>query len=73
MTEVAYLTLIIPINGICIDLKNVKAVQKWQMPTYIKNVQAFLGFANFYERFINGYSKFLAPMIAMIGKDKTWS
>ena len=38
------------------DLDKLSAVANWLTLTYIKDVQAFLGFANFYRRFIRGFS-----------------
>jgi len=47
-TEVLYLGLIISINGIQMDLKKIKVIVNWQKPKNIKDVRAFIGFANFY-------------------------
>ena len=47
-TRVKYLGMIVTTNGIEMDTKKVKAVQKWEAPSTVKKVQAFLGFANFY-------------------------
>jgi len=46
--EVLYLGLIISINGIQIDLKKIEVIINWQEPKNIKDVRAFIGFANFY-------------------------
>ena len=55
VTKISYLRLIISIEGIRMDLKKVEAVQKWETPTCVKDVQAFIGFANFYRRFIRAF------------------
>lgn len=68
-----YLGLIIEPNGIRMDPKKVETVQNWTTPKTVKDVQAFLGFANFYRRFIYGFSKIAAPLSALTKKDKTWS
>ena len=47
-TEVLYLRLIILIDGIQIDPKKIEVIVNWQEPKNIKNVKAFIGFANFY-------------------------
>jgi TRAP-type uncharacterized transport system fused permease subunit len=47
-----YLGYIISPMGISMDLEKVKAVVEWREPTNMKGVQSFLGFANFYRRFI---------------------
>jgi hypothetical protein len=37
------------------DLVKVKAIAEWEAPISIKGVQSFLGFANFYKRFIKDF------------------
>src|SRR5882724_2791773 len=41
----------------------------WPTPTNLKAVQAFLGFANFYRRFIEGFSNIVIPLIRLTRKD----
>ncbi|EDO01784.1 hypothetical protein SS1G_04259 [Sclerotinia sclerotiorum 1980 UF-70] len=43
---------------------------EWEPPTNVKEVQSFLGFANFYRRFIKNYSKIAAPMTEIIKKSQ---
>jgi len=47
-TEVLYLGLIIFIDGIQMDLKKIKAIINWQESKNVKDIKAFIGFANFY-------------------------
>ena len=47
-TRVKYLAMIVTTNGIEIDTEKVKAIQKWEVLLTVKDVQAFLDFANFY-------------------------
>jgi hypothetical protein len=54
--EVKYLGLILTAEGIKMDASQVKAILDWQLPTTLKELQAFLGFAKFYRRFIVAYS-----------------
>ena len=68
VTEVNYLGLIITSNGICIDPHKVSVVQQWETPTYVRDVQLFIRFANFYRHFIHGFSSIIAPMIATVKK-----
>jgi len=42
-------------------------------PCQLKDVQAFLGFANFYRRFIHGYSETTAPLTRLTQKTTTWN
>ena len=65
-----YLGLIISSEGISMDPEKVETVLKWEQPKHLKDVQAFLGFANFYRRFILGYSRVVAPMTRLTRKDQ---
>lgn len=58
-TKTKYLGLIISATGLSMDPEKVKAIQDWAVPSSIKELQQFLGFANFYRRFIPGYSPLL--------------
>ncbi|KAH0603205.1 uncharacterized protein H6S33_008209 [Morchella sextelata] len=57
-----YLGLIIEPNGIRMDPRKVETVKNWTVPKTVKDVQAFLGFANFYRRFIRGFSELASPL-----------
>jgi hypothetical protein len=64
-----YLGFIISTDGIQVDLEKVIAVQKWKTPTTIRGVQSFLGFCNFYWRFIREYSHITKPLVTLMRKD----
>ncbi|KAI2646367.1 Transposon Tf2-8 polyprotein [Labeo rohita] len=57
------------------DQGKVDAIQNWPQPDSIKALQRFLGFANFYRRFIKDYSSIIAPLTSLLrGKPRrlTW-
>jgi hypothetical protein len=64
-----YLGYIITPTGISMDPEKVKAIEEWKEPTNIKGVQSFLGFANFYRRFVQDFSKITAPLTKLTRKD----
>lgn len=64
-----YLGLIITPEGIEMDTEKVAAITSWQTPTSVKELQRFLGFANFYRRFIKGFSQVCAPLNELLRKD----
>ena len=68
-TEVKYLGLIISADGVKMDQKKVKAVVEWGSPKNFHDLCAFLGFSNFYRRYILGYSEVVSPMIKLTKKD----
>jgi hypothetical protein len=55
--EVKYLGLIISMEGNKIDPEKIHAMQDWEPPSNLKDVHAFLGFANFYCHFVRNYSR----------------
>ncbi|KAK3564100.1 hypothetical protein QTP86_007542 [Hemibagrus guttatus] len=58
------------------DVGKVQAVTEWPAPTTVRELQWFLGFANFYRRFIRNYSSVAGPLTSLLrGKPKklTWT
>ena len=70
--EVEMLGLIISPDGIKMDLKKVEAITAWPVSTKVKEVQLFLGLANFYRRFVNNFSKVTKPLHKLTHKDTEW-
>ena len=66
------LGLIISPDGIKMDPKKVEAITAWPIPTKVKEVQSFLGLANFYRRFVNNFSKVAKPLHELTRKDTEW-
>ena len=46
--------------------ERIKAVRNWPEPKSVRDIQVFIGFANFYRRFIRGFSKIAAPLTSML-------
>ncbi|KAL0151304.1 hypothetical protein M9458_053495 [Cirrhinus mrigala] len=63
-TLTSFLGYIISQEGVAMDEK-VEAVLKWPQPRTLKELQRFLGFVNFYRRFIRNFSSVAAPLTAM--------
>ena len=51
------------------DSVKVKGIQDWPVPTTVKEVQSFLGFGNFYRKFINKFSELTALLNGLLKKD----
>lgn len=68
--ETKFLGLIVTTEGIKMDDTKVKAILDWEECKTIKDVQSFLGFANFYRTFIFGFSKIAAPLTALTKKNE---
>jgi hypothetical protein len=69
--RVEFLGFIISRDGISMDPERVKAIEEWPPPESIHDIQVFLGFANFYRRFIEGYSRITAPITALLKGGQT--
>jgi len=54
---------IVKTSGVTISDRKVKCVQNWALPRSVKQVKIFIGFANFYPRFINHFLKVRKPII----------
>ena len=60
--SVEYLGFRLGPDGLSMDPAKVQMVLDWPEPQKVKDVQAFLGFANFYRRFIHDYSAIMVPL-----------
>ena len=52
------------------DLKKIKAIVSWQDPESVTSLRLFLGFYNYYKRFIANWSYKTELFIKIIKKDK---
>ena len=64
-----YLGLVVKEGKISTDPVKVKGFAKWPILTYVKDVRSFLGFGNFYRKFIPGFSTLAAPLNTLLKKD----
>jgi transposase InsO family protein len=70
---VEYLGYILSPDGLRMDSEKVRTIQDWPEPRKIKDIQSFLGFANFYRRFIWNYSDIVVPLTRLTRKDTPWN
>ena len=68
--EVEFLEVVIGPEEMKMEEGKVKGVLEWPTPKCIKNVQKFLGLANYYCRFIEGFASIAKPLYDMVKKDK---
>ncbi|CUA75312.1 Transposon Tf2-7 polyprotein [Rhizoctonia solani] len=71
-TTVEYLGIMISPEGISIEKGKVEAIQNWPTLKTRKQVQSFLGFANFLRRFVPDFSRMSRPLNDLIPKDRVW-
>ena len=73
---VEFLGYIVGKDGVTMSKKKVESIVSWKAPWSVKDVQIFLGFANFYRRFIENFSKVCKPITDRLktkGDKKLWS
>ena len=67
---VNFLGFVITPRGIEMEKSRIETIKAWPEPTCIRDVQMFLGFANFYRRFIERYSRICLPLNKLVkGED----
>ncbi|KAI2655924.1 Transposon Tf2-9 polyprotein [Labeo rohita] len=69
--SIAFLGYVISPEGVAMDESKVNAVRNWPRPRTLKELQRFLGFANFYRRFIRNFSTVASPLTSMVRKGET--
>ncbi|EEB89036.1 hypothetical protein MPER_12920 [Moniliophthora perniciosa FA553] len=70
--RIEYLGVIISHNKVGMDPVKVAGVADWPTPTEKSEVQSFLGFTNFYRRFIADFSHFAHPLFRLTRNDVKW-
>jgi len=71
--RIKYLGLVILENEVSMDLVKVTGVQEWPTPENKTDVQAFLGFVNFYRRFIQDFSAKARPLFDLTRSEQVWT
>lgn len=69
--QVEFLGYVVTTEGISMDSRRIDAIVSWQEPQSFHDIQVFLGFCNFYRRFIQDYSRIALPLTALLkGSEK---
>ena len=71
MEEIPILGVVVGKGQVKMEQEKIKVVKEWKTPTKIKDVESFLGFTNFYRRFIHNFSHTARPLNKLKGK-KEW-
>ena len=70
--EVEFLGVVIGLKGVEMQKKKVEGVLNWPIPRNVKEVQKFLGLANYYRRFIKNFVRIAAPLHVLVRKEQKW-
>jgi len=71
--RIEYLGLVISENEVSMDPVKVVGVREWPTPENKTDVQAFLGFVNFYRRFIRDFSAKARPLFDLTRSEQVWT
>jgi len=71
--EVGFLGVIIGKDGVRIEKEKVQGVIEWPVPRSVKDVQKFLGLANYYRQFVKDFTKIAKPLHEIMRKETKWN
>src|SRR6201747_2698826 len=66
VTMVDFLGYVVTTKGVSMSQKKVDTIQQWKQPKLVKDIQIFMGFANFYRRFIKDFSAICKPITELL-------
>ena len=69
-TKIRYIGKIIEEGRNSMDPVKLRGIRDWPTPTTVKQVRSFLGFGNFYRKFMSHYSDLARPLSDLTKKDK---
>jgi len=70
--EVEFLGVVIGLKGVEMQKEKVEGVLNWLAPRSVKEVQKFLGLANYYRRFIKDFARIAVLLHVLVRKEQTW-
>ena len=73
MPEVEYLGMIVKSDQLAMNPVKLNGITHWPIPSKVKDICLFLGFANFYHCFIPNYSTLAHPLIDLTKKNLPWN
>ena len=73
LDSIEYLGYVLSSSGLTMSNAKVKTIQEWPEPKKVKDIQSFLGFANFYRHFIFNYSDIVIPLTCLTRQNTPWN
>jgi len=71
--RIEFLGFVLGVDGLMMDESKTQTIQNWLTLCRVKDVQSFLGFANFYRRFIDNYAEITSLLTHLTWKNEPWS
>ena len=72
-TSMPFLGHVVSTEGISVDPEKISSIVSWPTPRSVKDIQRFLGLANYYRRFCKGFARLAAPLTSLLRKDTPFS
>ena len=66
--EIEFLGYVLSIAGIAISEERIATILEWPVPKSVADIQIFNGVANYFRRFIDGYSRVVTPLTNLLRK-----
>ena len=73
VSQINYLGMILSPGQIKMDQTKLNGIKQWPAPKTAKDIWSFMGFTNFYQKFIRNYSNIARPLIDLTKKDEPWN
>lgn len=72
-SSVEFLGFIVSGTGISMAEDKVAAIRDWPVPKCVKDIQSFLGFVNFYRKFVRSFASISVPLVELTRKGVAWN
>ena len=69
LIEVRFFGHVVSASGVSVDPEKVEAMMSWERPKSVFKIRSFLGLARYYRRFIEDFSRIVAPMTKLTQKE----
>ena len=73
VTSTDFLGFVVGVEGVSMDDSKVATLLSWSEPKNLKELRRFLGFSNFYRRFIKNFSSICRPLTQLTSSKSVWS
>ena len=70
LDKVDFLGHVISVEGVSVDPQKIEAIMNWKPPTNVFEVRSFLGLADYYRKFVEGFSKIATLLTNLLNKDQ---
>ena len=69
LKSVSFLGHVVTKDGIQVDPQKIEIVSEWPRPTTVTEIRSFLGLTGYYRRFMQDFSRIIAPMTRLTQKN----